>query len=145
MGFVADAHDDTVFGFRGDFQCLRPVLPGQYQGMIAGRRKRVFDGLEQALPIVMDRAQFAVHGFWRAHHAAAERLADGLEPEADTEQRNPAGGCGNQIQAYSGLIGLARPRRKADGFGLKCQRFAGAESIVAVSNNVRAQFTEIVF
>jgi hypothetical protein len=57
---------------------------------------------------------FAVHQPFGVGHDPAERLADGLMPQADAQQRNVFSGLRGGPDAYAGVLGWPRPRRKDD-------------------------------
>ena len=75
------------------------------------------------------RADLAVHRRRRADDLAAERLADRLMAEADAEDRELAGGGGDQVEADAGLVRRARAGGQHDRFGLR----ASASATVSLS------------
>src|SRR3989442_5194112 len=56
-----------------------------------------------------DLRHLAVHHVLRAHHPAAESMADRLMAEADAEQRYPPGRFRDQSQGDARLVRRARP------------------------------------
>jgi len=88
---VAEAHDDAVAGFGGDGQLAgegfalddERVIPRGCEGL----RKFV----ENVFAVVMDFAGFAVKKLWSANDFAAERRADRLMAEANTQDGKLSG------------------------------------------------------
>jgi hypothetical protein len=86
-----------------------------------------------------------VHQFGRAHHAAAEMLADRLVPEADAEQRAPlrrAGG--DQIERDAGLVRRAGAGRDQERLRARGQRLGHGDRVVAHDLDRHAQLLEIM-
>src|SRR3546814_16109647 len=90
--------------------------------MVAGRLEPVRQAGEQAAVGMVDAAELAVHRPRRAHDLAAERLPDRLMTETDAEDRPPAGGLADQVQADAGLVRITWSRRDDDALGLPRQR-----------------------
>ena len=59
-----------------------------HQRMVARRLERAVDAAEDAVALVADLGELAVHRQRRAHDLAAEGLADRLVAEADAEDRD---------------------------------------------------------
>ena len=88
------------------------------QRMIARRLERCVDAAENAGAGMADRRELAVHRRGRAHHLAAEGIADRLMAEADAEDRDLAGSRGDEIEADAGLFGRARAGGEHNGVGI---------------------------
>src|SRR5580704_10369392 len=141
---VAQAHDD-VAGLGRDFEVLRKAGAVDDQRMIA----RCLEGrghvLEHALALVLDAGKLAVHGGGRAHHLAAEHLADRLMAEADAEQRHLRLGRGpDEIHADAGFVGRARTRRQHDAGGPERHRLVDRDLVVAMHDTSRTQVAQEV-
>src|SRR5262249_30564383 len=88
--------------------------------------------------------ELPVHRYRRAYDLAAERLADGLVPEAHAENGNALRGLLDQIEADAGFIGRAGPRREHDRVRI-CREHVGArELVVAMHSDLRPQPAEIM-
>ena len=85
-----------------------------------------------------------MHRHRRAHHLAAEDLADGLMAEADAEDRNAGRGLLDQIEADAGVIGRAGAGRQHDGFRLGGEHILHRDLVVAMHSHVRPQPAQIV-
>jgi hypothetical protein len=109
---VAQAHDGAGSVFLGGpgahFQLLRKILLFHDQRVIPGRCHRSRQSAEDSFAIMRDFAGFAVHQVRRAHHLAAECLADGLVPQANAEYGNFAREVADQIDADAGILRRAR-------------------------------------
>src|SRR5688500_12972885 len=82
---VPYSHDDPLVRLGSDFEVPRQALPLDDKRMIARRLEVVRDIGEDAITLVPDARQLAMHQSWRPHHPTAEGLADRLMPEADAE------------------------------------------------------------
>src|SRR5689334_16369245 len=84
---VPHAHDLAILGPGGHLELLRAARALDGEGMVArglvGRRQ----AREHALARMVDARDLAVHELLRAHHLAAEGLADRLVAEAHAEDR----------------------------------------------------------
>ena len=96
------------------------------------------------LALVPDFRKLAMHRNRRAHDLAAERIADRLMAEADAEDGNGLRRLRDQIEADAGFFRRAGTGRKDDGFRVGHDDVAACHLIVAVNDDIRAQFTEIV-
>ena len=115
---VREPHDEAVVGIGGDGEIVRQARALDDQRMIARRLERPIDAAKNAGAAMTDRRELAVHRGRRAHHFAAEGVADRLMAEADAEDRNFAGRRGNQIEADAGFLWRAGARREHDGVGI---------------------------
>ena len=91
-----------------------------------------------------DLGKLAVDGDRRAHDPAAERLADGLMPEADAENGNALRGFVDQIEADSRLVGGAGTRREHDRVRIGREHVGARELVVAVDDDLRPQSAEVM-
>src|SRR5271165_1039396 len=80
----------------------------------------------------------------RAHHLAAERLADGLVAEADAEDRGRFACGAHELETDAGFVRRARPGRQDDSFRGLGEGLVDADLIVSPDRNVRAELAEIV-
>ncbi len=96
-------------------------------------------------PLVLDLGQLAVHRHRRAHHLAAERLADRLMAEADAEDRDGRRRLGDQVEADAGLVRRAGAGREHD----RLRRPPPSPRSVAIlslrcTTHVRPQLAQVV-
>ena len=91
-----------------------------------------------------DRRDLAVDGDGRAHHLAAEHLADRLMAEADAEDRDFRAGLADEVEADAGLARRARAGREDDRVGRAIDDVGHARRIVAHDLDLGAERTEIV-
>jgi hypothetical protein len=142
---VLQAHDDAVVGGRGDLQLVvREARRIEGQGMVARRGERGGQAGEDAAPLVAHLAQLAVHRRRRAHHLAAEVLADRLVAETHTKDRHLAGGRGDRVQADAGAVRVAGAWRNDDALGLERHDFRRSDLVVAAHLDLRPQFPQEV-
>src|ERR1035441_3742428 len=133
----------AIVGFGVNGQFARHAGTFHHQRMIACGVERPVDATEHAGAGVLDLEYFAVRRR-RAHHLAAERLADRLVPEADTEDRNARCGLGDEIEADAGFVRGAGAGRQHDGFRLCGDHVGGRNLVVAVNNDVRPQPAQVM-
>ena len=96
-----------------------------HQRMVARRLERPVDAAEDAGAFVLDERELAVHRHRRAHHLAAEDLADGLMTEADAEGRDGRRRLGDEIEADAGVVRRAGAGREHDGVGIGGDHLVG--------------------
>jgi hypothetical protein len=84
-GFVADAHDFVFLGPSGDFEVGGDGSGADDEAVVAGGVEGVGQAGEDALVVVEDGGDFAVHEAPVAFHGAAPGEADALVAEADAE------------------------------------------------------------
>src|SRR4051812_25158031 len=114
---VANAHDLAVFGPRGDLQLGRTARALDRKRMVARRLVWAGQPCENAMALVVDARNLAVHERLRMHDAAAERLADRLVAEAHAQDRHGALQLREELEANAGLVRRARPGRQDDALG----------------------------
>ena len=85
-----------------------------------------------------------MHRHRRAHHVAAEGLADRLLAEADAEHRNGRRGLVDQIEADAGLVRRAGAGREHDRVRIGGDHVARGHLVVAMHGDLRPQLAEIV-
>src|SRR5690348_3507966 len=112
--------------------------------MIARRFERRIDAAEHAAAAMLDFRQFAMNRDRGAHDFAAERLADRLMPEADTEDRDARRGRSNQVETDAGLVRRARAGREHNGVGLGGDDGFRRHFVVAMHLDLGPELTEIV-
>src|SRR3990170_2814357 len=117
-GLVAQAHDRPVGEFCRDFQHVGQRLALHDERMIPGANERIRNSFVDRAPVMEDLRHLPVHGRARAHYPPAERRADALVPQADAEDRHPAGELSDQRGGDPRLRGGARPRRDNNGLRL---------------------------
>ena len=86
--------------------------PVHHQRVVAGGGKSLVDAAEDALRLVPDRRNLAVHGGGRPHDIAAIGLPDGLEAEADAEDWDLGAEFPHGVETDPGLVGRAGPGRE---------------------------------
>ena len=141
---VAQAHDRAVGGARIDLELGRHGLGLGRQRMVAGGGERRRQVGEHAGPVVLDRAQLAVHHLPRAADRGAERLGDRLVAEADAQDRDAAGGGADQRQRDAGAVGIAGPGRDHDRVGRHGDRILHRQRVVAVDDGLGPELAQIV-
>src|SRR5689334_2801156 len=112
--------------------------------MIARRFERRIDAAKNAAAAMLDFRQFAVNRDRRAHHLAAEGLADRLMTKTDAEDRDARRGGSDQVETDAGLVRRAGAGREHNGV-----RFGGADVVrrhfvIAVHLDLGPELTEIV-
>src|SRR5260370_33709394 len=80
---MADAHDDAVVGFRGDFETARKFFADSVETVIAADAKFGGQSFEHAHAAVFYERWFSVHREFEHGELAAERLDHSLQSEAD--------------------------------------------------------------
>ena len=85
---VSEPHDEAVLGIRRHGQILGQARALDHERMVARRLEGRVDAAEDAGAGMADRGELAVHRRRRAHHPAAESVADRLMAEADAEDRD---------------------------------------------------------
>ena len=138
------AHDQAVVGLGIDDQFARHAVALDHQRVVARGLERPVDAAEDAGALVPDVRELAVHRHRRAHHLAAEDLADGLMAEADAEQRHLARRLADQVEADAGLIGRAGAGREHDRLRLGRDHRVGRNLVVAMNDDIRPQPAQIV-
>ncbi|OSN02722.1 hypothetical protein AU490_00335 [Lonsdalea populi] len=83
-GAVAQRHDDTVFCFRDQFQCVGQSSVG-HQRVVSCDFKGLGNAVEQWGAVMMDAAYTAMHGLWRSDDAAAVMQRQALVTETDAQ------------------------------------------------------------
>src|SRR4051812_16469661 len=86
---------------------------------------------EEVFLVVMNAAGLAVHQLWRANHACAKGIADGLVPETHAQQRHFASEAPDHLHADTGLLRNARTWRDHDALRLHRRDFIERDLIVA--------------
>ena len=116
-----------------------------HQRMIARRLERRVDAAENSAALVADFRQLAVHRRRRAHHLAAERLADRLMAEADAEDRNvSARPCAIRSRQMPASLGVQGPGESTMASGSAAMNRGGRDLVVAMHDDVRPQLAEIM-
>src|SRR5262245_40814023 len=100
---MGEPHDQPVTRFGVDCELWRQPCAFDHQGMVARGFERTIDSTKDAITLVMDFRELAVHQDRRTHDLAAEGLADGLVTQAHAQDGNGSGRLGDQLQADSGL------------------------------------------
>src|SRR5690606_16531120 len=99
---------------------------------------------KEGAPVVVNFRRLAVHQVVGAHDFAAERLADGLMPEADAQDRNFAFEPFNEGKANAGLIRRTRPRGQHDVVRPHRRDLVQSDFVVAPDNHFFAQFSQVL-
>src|ERR1700720_602978 len=137
-------HHQTVLGFRRHAEIARHGFALDHQRMIARRLEWRIDATKDAPAAVLDFRQLAMNRDRRAHHLAAERLADRLMPEADAEDRDSRRGGNDQIETDARLVRRARAWREHDGVRLGRDDIVRRHLVVAMHVNLGPELTEIM-
>lgn len=146
QGFVAQAHDGAIFQTGGDFEAIGQGFTLHHQGMIAGRKERRGQAVENARSVVMHRTHLAMHNLMATDHTAAKRLANRLMPKADAQQGNASRRRRRmgQGQADASLCGGARAGRQHNHLGAKRHGCGHIQCIIADHADIRAKFAQIM-
>src|SRR5437762_1590742 len=112
--------------------------------MIARRLERPVDAAENALALMRDLRELAVHRGWRAHDLPAERLADRLQPKADAEHRDLRRGCFDKVEADAGLVGRAGTGREHDRVGVGVDHLTRGHLVIAMHDDISPQLAKIM-
>src|ERR1035437_8829034 len=140
---MRETHHQAIVGFGVNGQFARHASALDHQRMIARRLERPVDAAQHAGAGVLDLEHLAVRRR-RAHSLAAERVADRLMPEADTEDRNVRCGLGNQIEADAGFVRGAGPGRQHDRLRIVGDHVGGRNLVVAMHDDVRPQPAQVM-
>ena len=145
---VPQAHDGACAVFLGrpgaDFQLWRKAFFFDDQRVVAGSRHRHGQAFKNGLVVVNHGTGFAVHEVGGSHYVAAERLADCLMPEANTEHRHFSREATNQFDADTRLGRSARPRRNHDAVRLHLSHIGDRDLVIAAHLNLFPQFADIL-
>lgn len=141
---VAEAHDDAVGGFGGNFQAARERAAFDDERMVARGFEILREAAKNRLAVVMNFAGFAVHDFFRADDFAAERIADGLMAEANTEDGNFAGEALDDGHAQAGFARRARAGRNNDALRAHARDFVESDFVVAAHGEFLSELAEVL-
>src|SRR5688572_1870801 len=109
---VAQPHDLAILGLRADLQAGGQRRAFYDQRVVTGRYEIIGYFSEEAVFIVADARNLAMHHLLRPHHLAAEGLANGLVAEANAEDRDAPGQALDGLQRDPGLVRRARAWRQ---------------------------------
>src|SRR5690554_3758554 len=101
---VTQAHDQPIFTFGRHLKTGWKVAARNRKRVIAGDGHRRRDAVKNSLPVVGDGTELPVQRLRCALYAAAERLANRLMTQTDTQQGNNPCRLLDQRKANSGLI-----------------------------------------
>ena len=105
QGSVLQAHDRTVLKVCSDLKAVGQGGLVNDQRMKTRCRERAGQTGKQSGAAVFHDTHLAMHDLVAAHHLAAERLADGLMPKADPQQRHaPLCRGARKVKADPGAI-----------------------------------------
>ena len=107
--------------------------------MVAHRGEPLVQSLEEAFPVVPDAARLAVHEALGRDDAPAERLGDGLVPEADSEKGNLARERLDGVERHAGGVRVAGAGREHDRRRLQRGDAWHVDRVVAHHLHLRAQ------
>src|SRR5712691_1449766 len=141
---MAQAHDLAVLGPRGDLEHGGETLVEHHQRVVARGIEVLLELREDAAAIVMDAGGLAVHLLARPGHGAAERLADGLVPEADAENRRGRVEASDQPERDARAVWIARPRGDDDALGLESFYLVERDLVVARHVHAGAQLAHVL-
>src|SRR5208283_706468 len=112
--------------------------------MIARRLEGPVNAAKDRLAAVQYRRHLAVDRQGRAHHLAAESLADRLMPQADAEDRDLAAGAGDEVEAHARLMRRAGAGREHDRVRASGHHVIDADLVIAMHGDPRAKLAEIM-
>jgi len=85
-----------------------------------------------------------MHEGARADHFPAERLADGLVAETDTEDWQGFRRLADESEADTGFIWRTRPGREQDRVRTQAQGVIDGDRIIAMDNRLRPKLVQVV-
>ncbi len=141
---VAEAHDDAVGGFGGDFEAARQRAAFHDERMVARSFEILREAAKNRSAVVVNFAGFAVHDFFRADDFAAERVADGLMAEANAENGNFSGETLDDGHAQAGFARRAGAGRNNDALGTHARDFVESDFVVAADGEFLPQLAEVL-
>ena len=141
---VAEAHDDAVGGFGGDFEAARQRAAFDDERMIARGFEILREAAKNRFAVVMNFAGLTVHDFFRADDFATERVADGLMAEADAENGNFAGEVLDDGHAQTRFARRAGAGRNNDAFGAHAGDFVECDFVVAADFELLPHLAEVL-
>ncbi len=136
------AHDLPFPGARAHFEFVRHALGSGDERVVAPHLAWIRQSREQRAPVVLDLRGLAVHEATGTHHLAAEDLDDRLVSQAHPQDRDAAGEGPDHLHRHAGIVGRAWSRGDAQVRRREVQRLRGAECIVAMYDDFRAQHQE---
>ena len=128
---VPQRHENAAGVVGGGKQFRRQAVGLHHQRMVAGGGEAVLYAGEQAVAVMVDAVELAMHRLRRAHDASAERLRHHLAAQADAENGNAAAALAHQLQADAGVVGILRPGRENHRVRGKGGNLGGAHGVVA--------------
>ena len=145
---VPQAHDHlraiTLDRVRADFQFRGQLVVRDDQRVIARRRHRRFQALEDGLPIMLHPARLAVHDVFRPNDLSSKSLANRLMSQANAQHGHLPGEVADQLDADPGVGRRARARRNHDALGAERLDFRDADLVVAAHLDLRPQLAQIL-
>ena len=88
QSFMANAHDFAILRPCSDFQAIRKAFTLNNKGMIACRRKRIWQISKHANAIVENRRSFAMHELLGVNDFAAKSLTYALMAQTHAQYGN---------------------------------------------------------
>src|SRR5580658_7008887 len=134
---VMHGHDQPVVCPGGGDQTFRQRISGDDQAVVAGGGKWVRHALKDAGAVMGDGAELAVHRCRRTNDVAAACLSGRRVAEGGAEEREFAGGGGDQVEADAGLVRCAGTGGQDDRLGVAGERVVHRQLVVA--NNFAAR------
>ena len=128
----------------GDFETFRHAFALDHQRMIAGRGKRLRQPFEDARGVMMDRRGLAMHQRSGVDNPSAERLANGLMPQANSENRHTTSEGFYQRHRYARFVGRARPGRNNDALRVERIDLLNGYFVIAKYADILAQLAQIL-
>src|SRR5712692_3926162 len=141
---MAQAHDLAVLSSRGDLEDGGETLVEHHQRVVARGIEVLLEPREHPAAIVMDAGGLAVHLLARARDGAPERLADGLVPETDAENRRGRVEASDQTERDARAVRIARPRGDDDALGLESLHLVERDLVVARHVHAGAQLAHVL-
>src|SRR5712692_4146118 len=141
---MAQAHDLAVLSSRGDLEDGGETLVEHHQRVVARGIEVLLEPREHPAAIVMDAGGLAVHLLARARDGAPERLADGLVPETDAENRRGRVEASDQTERDARAVRIARPRGDDDALGLESLDVFDGDLVVPGHVHARAQLAHVL-
>src|SRR3954447_24013622 len=112
--------------------------------MITGGREGAVQAPKESARIVRNPRRLAMHRRGGAHDVAAERLADRLMAETNTEHRRGLARGADKVETDARFVRRAGTRRKDDGVRLVGQRVRDRDLVVAPHGHVRAELAKVM-
>ncbi len=140
--FMPQTHQQTILGPGARFELVGQARRIDHKRMIARCFKILFEAFKDALIVMRNRADLAMHGPRCRNDESAKSLSDRLMPQTNAEHRNISGCLPNELKADASFVGIAGAGRKYDRSSTERARLVNVERVVAPDIARRAELAE---